>query len=208
MDILFLALMAAYIIYKLYLTLGEERSMSHEISLDSLSKQEQMKNATIKTLHESLSDEEKVKLVDKNFHLNDFLQKSEKAIDIIFKALTEGNTAIISDLSEIDIVRRFALVISELEDKKLELNISELKLKNTKLSKTIIHENYAELSVKYKAECEMFILKKRDELFAGNRDKVNKFDLEASFTKDLRSKDPTWKLSKINFIPFEKELNV
>lgn len=207
LDIILLAILAFFIGFKLFTMLGQKRETLQEVSLDSMRKEQGNKDTKLseKILNQELSNEEKLKLLDESFSEKSFIKNAEAALKMIFDAYGKGDTAVLSELLAMDMMRLFAYNLSQIEEKKYSAEISVVKLSNTKITNIDIVNNDATIYVSSKAE---FIehLKDKNKTIAGHKNKVESKDLVCEFTRNIKSKDPTWKLLKINYIPFEKVL--
>lgn len=206
-DIILLALLAIFIITRLFTILGQKRENTQDISLESLYRQKTEKKGQEEIiLNKKLTNEEKIKLIDSSFNEKNFLTNAEAAIKMIFEAYAEGNTRILSDLVDINIMRNFAYSISKIEEQRHQLHISVINLQNTKIIETMLDKNIATLKVKSDLELTEY-LTDNQKVVAGDKNKVESHSLKVEFTKNLNSPDPTWKLTYINYIPFSKEYN-
>lgn len=205
LDIILLAVLAFFIGFRLFTLLGQKRESLQEVSLDSMHEEQGEKDDKLseKILNKQLSNEEKLKLLDNSFSEKMFIKNAEAALKMIFEAYGQGDTETLSELLSMDMMRAFAYNISKIEEKNYSPEISMVRLSNTKITNIEIENNDAAIHVSSKAEFIEHLIDKKKTI-AGHKNKVESKNLVCKFTKNIKSKDPTWKLLKINYIPFEK----
>ncbi|MEQ9115313.1 MAG: Tim44/TimA family putative adaptor protein [Rickettsiales bacterium] len=196
-DIIFFALIAVFLATKLFSVLGQKT----EINSNDVGVTEKEKNPSETILTKDISDEDKIKKFDSSFTPEDFSEKSKKAIKFIYEAYENGNTQILSDLLNVECMRKFAYNISKLEESSLEGKISIIEISLPKIKSISIKDYNAQIKVNTELQTVNYI-EKKGKILHGNKTKVEKLSLNVEFARDIRSSSPTWKIENISFIPF------
>lgn len=197
-DIIILAIISVILGIKLFTILGQKRDQdTNRESLSNVNKHSQMKEAQI-NLTEKLPPKAKLKLMDPSFDDNVFLKNAQSAFKLILSCYAEGDTHTLSKLINVEMMKKFAYEISKREDNNTICSIEIVNITKN-LIKDIIVENYqASITVNFQAEIINFVKDKDNKIISGNKTKLSKESHKWTFTRDLRSPDPTWHLTNID----------
>ena len=202
-DILFFAVVAFFIAIKLYSILGQKSEINKAIPIQKgLNKDDQEKEII---LNKELSDEDKIKSFDSSFSKQNFINRASSAIKHIYEAYGDGDTEILSDLLNIETLRKFAYCISRIEEADIKYSVSVVKVTNASVDATEVKNFLANIQISSKLQL-IYYLQKDGKIIYGHKNKVEDIQLTVSYSKNLRSPDPTWKICKINYIPFQEYL--
>ena len=210
-DIIILALIAIYIIIKLYNIIG-----SDNFSDDFSKKQTPTKEKVLKVVKEAeelvgietsketeiiqglkksfKSNIAKIKKIDHNFSLEKFLSNSEKAFESVIYAFTNNDSKTINLLTKEKANKNFITAMKEQNKLKHEVNIDIISFINKEIKELQLEKNIARITLLFKTEQIFYILDKDENVLEGNKSKIEQIDDEWIFEKDLKSSNPIWYL--------------
>ena len=137
----------------------------------------------------------RMKKVDADFMVNDFLTGARSAYEMILMAFENGDLKDVESFLDED-VKAFQQVIDMRAKKKLKVEaefygIRELSLKNADFDDKT---NVAELSVAFTGELSSVVKNKDGEIVEGDAKQVKRQRDTWTFSRDLSSSDPNWLL--------------
>ena len=138
----------------------------------------------------------RMKKVDADFMVNDFLTGARSAYEMILKAFENGDLKDVESFLDVDVKDAFQQVIDMRAKKKLKVEaefygIRELSLKNADFDDKT---NLAELSVAFTGELSSVVKNKDGEVVEGDAKQVKRQRDTWTFSRDLSSSDPNWLL--------------
>lgn len=203
-DIIIFALIAFVLCIKLFSILGQKRGKEDNnnqaqpqestIEQDTTDLGEQQTNIVL----DHVKPEEKVKIFDPTFNQSDFIKNATNAYQIIFDAFAKGNTEILSELVNIEVLRDLAYKISVREDNKQKKTINITKIGNVIIKEITMNDYTAEIKMIFPSEVISYTTEEKGKCIEGHKSKVNKRNDEWLFSRDIRSTDPTWKLVSVS----------
>ena len=139
---------------------------------------------------------ERMKKVDADFMVNDFLTGARSAYEMILMAFENGDLKDVESFLDEDVKDAFQQVIDMRAKKKLKVEaefygIRELSLKNADFDDKT---NVAELSVAFTGELSSVVKNKDGEVVEGDAKQVKRQRDTWTFSRDLSSSDPNWLL--------------
>ena len=139
---------------------------------------------------------ERMKKVDADFMVNDFLTGARSAYEMILMAFENGDLKDVESFLDEDVKDAFQQVIDMRAKKKLKVEaefygIRELSLKNADFDDKT---NVAELSVAFTGELSSVVKNKEGEVVEGDAKQVKRQRDTWTFSRDLSSSDPNWLL--------------
>ena len=138
----------------------------------------------------------RMKKVDADFMVNDFLTGARSAYEMILMAFENGDLKDVESFLDEDVKDAFQQVIDVRAKKKLKVEaefygIRELSLKNAEFDDKT---NVAELSVAFTGELSSVVKNKDGEVVEGDAKQVKRQRDTWTFSRDLSSSDPNWLL--------------
>ena len=138
----------------------------------------------------------RMKKVDADFMVNDFLTGARSAYEMILMAFENGDLNDVESFLDDDVKDAFQQVIDMRAKKKLKVEaeffgIRELSLKNADCDDK---SNVAELSVAFTGELSSVVKNKDGEVVEGDAKQVKRQRDTWTFSRDLSSSDPNWLL--------------
>ena len=138
----------------------------------------------------------RMKKVDADFMVNDFLTGARSAYEMILMAFENGDLIDVESFLDEDVKDAFQQVIDMRAKKKLKVEaeffgIRELSLKNADFDDKT---NVAELSVAFTGELSSVVKNKDGEVVEGDAKQVKRQRDTWTFSRDLSSSDPNWLL--------------
>ena len=138
----------------------------------------------------------RMKKVDADFMVNDFLTGARSAYEMILMAFENGDLKDVESFLDEDVKDAFKQVIDMRSKKKLKVEaefygIRELSLKNADFDDKT---NVAELSVAFTGELSSVVKNKDGEVVEGDAKQVKRQRDTWTFSRDLSSSDPNWLL--------------
>ena len=138
----------------------------------------------------------RMKKVDADFMVNDFLTGARSAYEMILMAFENGDLKDVESFLDDDVKDAFQQVIDMRAKKKLKVEaeffgIRELSLKNADFDDK---SNVAELSVSFTGELSSVVKNKDGEVVEGDAKQVKRQRDTWTFSRDLSSSDPNWLL--------------
>ena len=191
-EILLLAAVAAFVLYRLFSVLGKEKGAPPPAF-----RRNQEENARPQPVHvvpdpseddaqddADASDLERIKRLDPSFNQRDFMVGAKSAYEMIVKSFADGDRATLKSLLTEDVYQDYAAAIDAREETGAE-PFELMRLKNASLEGAELSGSEAEITVQFTAE-----------LTDGER--ISQTDEMWTFERDLKSKDPNWRLSDVS----------
>ena len=219
MDLLFLALLAGFILYKLFSVMGDTKYSDEHQPSDNADFFEQFRknleessvaNETVVTeakpkfhltVAESASDEiVNLAKLDLNFSVNKFALGVARAHEMIMSAFASGDVATLKKLLSAEVFETFNEVIEQYKAKGQHLNLTVVGITAIEITECSMENNrIARLTVQIHNDVISYITESTNsELVTGSKTKVkNKVD-EWTFERDIKSSSNMWKLVETN----------
>lgn len=220
MELLFLALVAGFIIFKLFSVLGDtkynEENQSSNENVDffeefrkNLEENTQEKDSTVQEektkFHLKVSDNASDDIVnlaklDLNFSVNKFALGVARAHEMIMTAFADGDVITLKQLLSLEVFEAFNKGIESYKAKGQKLNLTIVGITSIEITECSIENNrLARLTVQIHNDIISYVTElTNNELISGSKTKVkNKVD-EWTFERDIKSSSNMWKLVEIN----------
>ena len=214
-DLIFFALVAAFLILKLRSVLGrrtgnEKRPknffMQEATSLGTEKKKiinvKEAKKSKI--FNDSLKDEkgilknatsvEKICYYDKSFTPKKFLEGAKTAFQTIIDSYAKGDIDKIKYLLSTNVFNNFLKEIKSRSRKKLFLEHTLISIKSAGVEKINIKSTIADIVVKFVSEQVNLLKNEKGKILEGNDEYIENHTNYWTFSKDLKSNNPNWKL--------------
>ena len=214
-DLIFFILVAAFLIIRLRSVLGkktgnEKRSkdifMYHDTALGTNKKNFLNSNQSIKNKFQNeLSYKKKNNLnnntalekichFDKSFSPKNFLSGAKISFQRIIQFYAKGEISKIKYLLSTNVFSIFSKEIKSRIKKKHILEHSLISLKSAGIEKINIKSNIADIVVKFVSEQVNLLKNKKGKILKGNDEYIENHTNYWTFSKDLKSLNPNWKL--------------
>jgi len=135
-----------------------------------------------------------IKLADRNFSADGFLGGAKVAHEIIAKAFADGDRRTLKPLLSDDVYRGFDDAISARERSGTKIEFSFVGLKQATLEEATLRGRLAEITVKFVSELISATRDAAGAVIEGAAGAVREVTDVWTFARDTRSGDPNWKL--------------
>ena len=197
-DIVLFALIALALVFKLVSILGQkEQNRSYTKFTDD----NQNHSATV-VIDKTLTPKDQLKLIDPSYDEEAFLENAKSAFKIILEAYAQGSTRVLSDLLDIEMMKKFVNQVVSRENLKQQAEINVLKINSATIEDIKIINNDAKIKVNFIAETILNIMDQKQKIIFGHQNKIENLKTQWVFKKNLKASDPTWKLVDVDNIPF------
>lgn len=197
-DIVLFALIALALVFKLISILGQkEQNRSYTKFTDD----NQNHSATV-VIDKTLTPKDQLKLIDPSYDEEAFLENAKSAFKIILEAYAQGSTRVLSDLLDIEMMKKFVNQVVSRENLKQQAEINVLKINSATIEDIKIINNDAKIKVNFIAETILNIMDQKQKIIFGHQNKIENLKTQWVFKKNLKASDPTWKLVDVDNIPF------
>ena len=186
-DIILLAMFAAFIILRLRNILGrrtgqEGKQMKRYFPKGMEVLKDIENNEAIKT--GNVGEEEK----------KQFLKGAEIAYEQIITSFAKGDKKSLKGLLEKNMFSRFSEVIDERKNKQIKYETTFIGLKSSKILEFKKIENMYKVTVDFVSEIITCVKDKNNKVIEGNPDTIKTVNDIWKFSKNMWSQDPTWYL--------------
>ena len=132
---------------------------------------------------------------DHTFKPGHFIEGAKIAYEMIVTAFAEGGKAQLKDLLEPDVYEGFAGAIAEREARGERVESTFVGIESAKLTDAEIDGSVVRLSVRFVCELISATRDSNGDVVDGDSEAAQSVRDEWTFTRDLRSGDPNWKLA-------------
>jgi len=214
-DLIFFVLVAAFLIIRLRSVLGK-RTGNEKKSKDIFIYQDTTLNAEKKKIvdeNQSKKDKiygklsinkennlknnttlEKIYYFDRNFSPKKFLSGAKTAFQMIIESYTKGNINKIKDLLGANVFSIFSREIKSRARKKHVLEHTLISIKSAGIEKINVKSSIADIVVKFVSEQVNLLKNQKGKILKGNDEYVENHINYWTFSKNLKSNNPNWKL--------------
>ena len=167
-------------------TLGEKKSIKSKFDDKLFNGKEN--NSNKKT------DLEKICYFDKNFSTRNFLLGAKIAFQKIIQFYAKGEINKIKHLLSTNVFSTFSKEIISRAKKKYILEHSLISLKSAGIEKINVKSSIADIVVKFVSEQVNLLKNEKGKILKGNDEYIENHTNYWTFSKDLKSSNPNWKL--------------
>ena len=209
-DIIFFVLVAAFLILRLRSVLGRKTGnekrpkdifMYQDTTLDTNKKKILDGKQSIKSkFHNKLSTEkennalEKIYYIDKSFSPKKFLTGATMAFKTIIQSYAKGEINKIKHLLSTNVFSIFSKEIKSRTRKKYILEHTLVSIKSADIENANFKSSIADIVVKFISEQVNLLKNKKGKILKGNDEYIENHTNYWTFSKDLKSSNPNWKL--------------
>ena len=139
-----------------------------------------------------------IALTDKNFDANDFKENASDAFTYIVTAFAVGDVDTLNDLCTDEVYKTFAADIAARKKRKETIENQIHAVRKIDITNVIVRQKrHADITIRFTADETYVIRDAKGEITAGHPDRVTEMVDKWTFTRDLKSTDPRWLLSKV-----------
>lgn len=214
-DIIIYAIVAAVMVFWLRSVLGtrhgeererpnpfEERTDQDDKSVQSAETLKPIDMQAAETNNMSVGDDKidaglvQIALADRNFNLNEFKENAEDAFTYIVTAFADGDRETLRDLCTDPVYDAFDAAIKERESKGEHVVTEIHAIRKVEVTGAGMDKKKAFVTLRITAD-ETYVVQDKDgEILAGHPDRVSDMTDKWTFSRDTKSNDPRWFLSK------------
>jgi len=206
LQLLILAGVALFLIFRLKNVLGTRDGFEPKVKDVDSAKMEERRNTEDSS--ENNLDEEateylfddknsanaltKIKEIEKNFSLTDFLGGAGSAYEMILLAFQSGKISPVENFLSADVKENFEEAIQEREQKGLSIDADFIGLRDTAVKNISFRDGVAEISVSFLADVKSVVKNNNGEIIEGEEaDTKKQFDVWV-FSREIGSDNPNW----------------
>jgi predicted lipid-binding transport protein (Tim44 family) len=220
LELLILAGFAAFILYRLYASLGRRTGQEQPPRFDPLNGRERIENrrpTTIASKDDNVvplpraremprpvseialspavaSGVDAVRQFDPTFEPDGFVRGAKAAHELIARAFAQGDRAALRPLLSEDVYASFDAAITAREKAGQQVDFSFIGLKQTNLEEVSLRGRIAEVTVRFVSELISATRDAAGAVIEGAAGVVREVTDVWTFARDTRSSDPNWKL--------------
>ena len=209
LDIIFFALIAAFIGFRIYNVLGHKNFEPGSAKPVQQSKKPQGKvidaeYKLVKPAEDEMLDEkfgkdmaDKIREINKydpTFRVEDFIIGTKKAFEIIIKAFSSGNKDALKPLLSVDVYKNFS---DEIDKRTAQSQVEETTLVaiiSSTMKNIILNKKYVRIAVQVVSEQINVMRDKQGKIVGGDPSKVDRVEETWTFGRNLSSGNPNWEL--------------
>jgi len=135
-----------------------------------------------------------IRLHDPRFDLSEFLTGARTAFEMIVQGFAEGDRKILKDLLSADVYENFDHAMRERESRNETLENTLVRIVSSDATEAEVENDIASLTVKIVSEQVNVTKNAAGEAVDGNANHIAEVTDIWTFSRDLRSRDPNWKL--------------
>ncbi len=135
-----------------------------------------------------------IALADKYFTPASFMDGAKAAYEMIVTAFAKGDRKTLKSLLEKDVYESFIAAIKERERLGYNVDFTFIGLPKVEFASAKLENNMAYITIKFFAEVVSATRDSEGNLIEGNGDQITNIADSWTFARNVRSKDPNWKL--------------
>jgi predicted lipid-binding transport protein (Tim44 family) len=212
LDIIILAVITFFIFLKLYNALGknekdfQNNSKENRNNIFDLYPTNAPREAVLKDVtppEEVISNPDafiretllEIHKIDPKFSEKSFLKGAAKAFEYIVNSFSNGDKGQLKPLLSEEIYNKFSDEIDKWEKSGRYNKITLVSVDTPIITKAILQNNIAKITVKFNTKQINYIGDKDGQLLDGNLSRERQVEENWLFVKDIKSRDPNWKLA-------------
>ena len=199
MDMIILAAIAAFIVYRLYITLGEKTGYQGDESTPNnvvdISKKTVIspKKSTVASddfrdvPKEFVSAIKDIKALDTSFSYKEFIENATYAFEIILESYAKADRDTLKNLVAPAVYSSFDQALEDLESKDHELDITLVRVENVDVLDVRVHAKIARIQIRFITEQVPLVKDKSGDVIDGNPNQIDQVVDYWTFERDLKS---------------------
>ena len=210
-DIIFLAIVAAFVIYKLKNTLGKDSGIDPRTlgrTTESAENTQRILSFPEKALREAAPEPDpssygdasvaqglvSIKIADPAFNVAEFLSGAKTAFEWILGAFSKGEKQKLAQLLSDDVFAQFSRAIDELKTKNQTRETTLVSIVSQNIIEAKQDKNVARITLKFVTEQVLLIRDAEGKIIEGDPSDAQRVEDEWTFERDVTSKNPNWKI--------------
>jgi len=200
LQVLFFAILAGFLIYRLFSALGRREGFERE---EGPFEEEEISFEPASKLGDEYVDPRlrepvtHIKTYDPRFRLDDFLEGARAAFRMIVEAYAKEDLKTLKSLLNLELYRDFEEAIRDREVRKETLETKIISLDLPIPTNAMVHQKKAQIRVKITSEQQHIRRNEAGKIIEGDPKQTEQITDLWTFEKDLISSDPNWTLIKI-----------
>ncbi len=212
-EIVILAMIAAFLGMRLYLVLGRRAEHEEEIiptSRFERADEDSPPNRVAQPNVESAQDERRlagfppaiemglreISTADRNFELLGFLEGAKGAYEVVLEAFWRGDKEELQELCDDDVYQSFEAVIDERNEVGITMDNKLIRIEDVTVHSAELDGKVARIAVRFVSDIASVSRDKDGNVVAGSLDDAVESRDIWTFSRDIRSDDPQWLLDE------------
>lgn len=217
MDVIIFAVIAGFILYRLYKVLGstDHDSLNSKLNqqfyealrkkiIDAELQAQEQRPIPYPDSYEDLPEPAKEVLKtlsasNLNFNINKFMAAAQRAFEIIINAYASSDKATLKDLLSKKLAEQFLSQLEQFKADGQQLNLTLVGVKSLQYMDAKIENGVALITVKFESEQISFITNiETGELLSGSKTRIKNVTDICTFSKNIESDSKVWLLEEIH----------
>ena len=212
-DIIFFAVIAAFLFIKLRGAFGQEDGTEDRIREKMNRLQQAVKQAETRHNNATARDAEivditpletddiddklqekiaKIQAIDGSFTLPNFMGGANMAFEMILNAYSDADRDTLKNLLSTDIYTMFDEALTEGENTEKREHITLISINHSVVEKIVLRGNKAKITVRFDSEQIRVLKNANGDVVDGTASNIDLLDDEWTFERDLRAANPNW----------------
>lgn len=207
LDIIILFVIAVLLISRLRSVLGT-RSDDEEPIIKDLLKEKSHKVIDLKEVKEVVIESKvidendsffsltsKIKVKDPDFDEQEFIEGAKIAFEMIIKSYAQGDFEVLKNLLADEVLKSFTDAIEKRKQHNETMECELIGFNNVTVLSSDLINNTAKITVKFESEQVNLIKNQEDNIISGDPSYIENITDLWTFSRDLTSNNPNWKLT-------------
>ena len=213
-EIVILAMIAAFLGFRLYSVLGQKAEHEEEAIAQRLDRAQreaeeqrpvQQQNAPETPMSDRSLDGftpaierglRDIQAADRSFQLLAFMEGAKSAYEVILEAFWRGDKDELKELCDDDVYRSFVAAIDDREAHGMTLENRLIRIEDSKIHSAMLDGKVARIAIAFVADIASVTRDKDGNVIAGSLDDAIESRDIWTFMRDVRSSDPNWLLDE------------
>ena len=196
LDILIFGVIAIFLIFRLKNILGTKTDFEDN-GLNEKKQPKQYSNVISIKSNTNVSDNaevDKIKKVDSNFDMANFLDGSKTFFEMVLKSFVSGNLDNVKDFIKPSVLKSFKGAIDDRNKENETLIIDLISVEKNKVVSSVITKTSIKINVVFETLQITALMDKNEKIIDGDTDKEILVKDEWIFEKKIKDQNPNWTL--------------
>ena len=215
-DIIFFAIVAGIIFYRLFSTLGKKGGHDISSKFEDIIKNEGSKAKVVTLTGEDRFEKRKEEIIppepeisdtalsakiddlkekDKSFLITSFLNGAKMAYEMVIEAFASGDRTTLKNLLSKDIYKEFTEELDRLKKSGEKEDITLVSIDRAEIADVIIEKNKAIVTVDFTSQQISVLKDKEGKIIEGDVSNIAKNEDRWVFERNIKSSDPNWTIT-------------
>lgn len=214
LDIVFFAIIAGFVAFKLYKVLGRTSENDRPADLgkyikDQINQKRSSDNVIELPSKQSVKTEEKpyhedpdisatlgaIHFIDRNFNTKKFISGAKKAFDLILDAFARGDKTTLSTLLSKDVYPEFADAIDQRIAAGEQLQTTLIAVISSDIIGADLMKNMAHITLKFVSDQVNILQSSEGDIISGDPATIERIEDQWTFSRNVESQNPNWQLA-------------